>query len=115
MQQAARTSYKLQQEAFVSHLNGTTVTEIMVVLSVMPASTLFGACVYALMAGSGSLSARKTFALDFICTVVPTLLAFTVAAEWAPVLLCLLVLGSLTLCIYCRYDMPPSRSLCTGS
>jgi len=97
-------SYKVAKEAFVSNLKGTTVTELMVLMMVMPAATLFGACMHAtLVAGIGKrVSAPVTFATDFVCTIIPALLAVTVAAEWTSALLCFLVLASLALCCCCR-------------
>lgn len=84
-------AYKARKEAFVSGLTGTTVSHLMVVLLVMPVSTLLGTCAMETVARRRKdklvhPNAAVVFAVDFCCTVIPVLTAFTFT-EWTPLLL----------------------------
>ena len=93
--------YKAQKEAFVSGLEGTTVSEITLVLLVMPASSFFTACVRAHVPRHARLA---NFVVDFSFSIIPALIAFTFT-EWTPALLTLLLVGALAVDASCRCDI----------
>uniref|UniRef100_S4RIL7 Uncharacterized protein n=1 Tax=Petromyzon marinus TaxID=7757 RepID=S4RIL7_PETMA len=74
-------SYKELKEAFVSNLNGTNVSEIAILLTILPAGDFCRGLLGLFWAGSASAGAhRVAFVRDFLLLVLPYTLSTTVLA-----------------------------------
>ncbi|XP_078448837.1 glucosaminyl-phosphatidylinositol-acyltransferase PIGW isoform X1 [Lampetra fluviatilis] len=89
------TSYKELKEAFVSNLNGTDVSEIALLLTILPAGDLCRGLLGLFWAGSAS--AGVAFVRDFLLLVLPYTLSTTVLAPHISTVLVVLLAAAVTL------------------
>lgn len=92
---------KRSKENFVSHHSGTDLTELSLLVALVPCLAFLlqaYARTYKTAASSNNLKSCSSVALQFVCVVLPTLLAVTSEALVGPLLWLVLVLVSVTGC-----------------
>ncbi|KAL4159591.1 hypothetical protein PRNP1_000168 [Phytophthora ramorum] len=101
--------YKLAKEAFVAGLQGTTALEVFLVFAIAPGSLWLYSELLLLLevvgirqVGSGNLNLATTILLEFLVTVVPTMIGFSFTEYEVPLVVMVYALAAM-LCALSRF------------